>query len=818
MGRPKDATAGTFMKNLWQDLRYAVRILARAPGLTALAVVSLALGIGANGAIFSVVQAVLLNPVSVAQPDRLLFVWEQNFREGYRFPASPPDFIDWRSQNSTFEQMAAMLSGQINLTGTEQPERVAAEWVSANFFQVIGVRPSAGRTFLPGEERASGTRVAVLSYGLWQRRFGGDPNLIGKTIAVDGENTAVVGIMPRGFHFLNAELWRPLVFEPGWVKSRGSHFLLAIARLRPGVSLERARGDMDVIASRLASQYPDTNTGQGIQLTPVPEQLVQDVRPALLILLGSVALVLLIACANVANLLLTRASGRRREVAIRTALGAGRWRMIRQLLTESVLLALLAAVAGLVVATWAVDALVKLIPSNYVPNQQNIGINVPVLAFTLVLSILTGVVFGLAPVVTSLKLDLTESLKEGVRGATAGLARRRLQHTLVVSEIALSLILLIGSGLLAKSFLRLAKSDPGFQAENILTMELLLPPARYAKPQQQRTLYRGILERARNLPGVVAGGLISSLPLEGQSEYDSFSIEGRPDPAVLQDFPIANKRNATPDYFRVMRIPLRKGHLFTDTDTQSSPPVVVIDEATAKQYWPHEDPIGKRIAYFNIEGKRGGWVTIVGIVGSVKQGGMAESTSRSVYLPFWQEAGGEITIAVRSSRPSEKLTSAVTGEIRAVDPDLPVSKIRTMEDVVSGSVWRPRFAAQLLGIFALLALILAVVGTYGVMAYAVTQRTQEIGVRMALGAKQADMLRLVLVQAAKLTLAGVSVGLAGAFALTRVLSGLLYEVRASDPFIFTVASVALALVALIASCVPARRAARIDPLLALRYE
>jgi len=710
--------------------------------------------------------------------------------------------------------MAAIQAGAANMTGIQRPERVEVFDASANIFLVFGIQPQFGRGFVAEDEQA-GRRVVILDYGFWQRSFGGDRNVVGKTIALDGENHTIVGILPKQFNSLGRDLWKPLVYSPALVNARGSHSEIVLGRLKPQVSLREAQTEMDTIAQRLERAYPKTNTGFGVSLMPLSELLVQDLRPALLVLFAAVGLVLLIASANVASLFLARATGRQREVAVRIALGGRRSRIIRQLLTESLLLSCLAGLAGFVLAVWGADLLMKSLPESVRPSGVEIStLTGPVFAFTLSVSVLVGLLFGLAPAWRGSKFNLHQSLREGGRAGTTGVTRQRLRNTLAVAEVALSLMLLVGAGLLAESFLRLEKSNPGFRTDGILTMELSLPDVGHATDKQKATFFHNLLSNLRSLPGLSQAALTSSLPLQGHSAHNSFKIEGRPEVKSLRDLPIADKRLVSADYFSLMGIPVLRGRAFTEADNEAAPGVAIVDDSTASQYWPNQDPVGKRIRYFNEHLEMHPWLTVVGVVGSVKQNRIEEPASGSVYVPLVQSPDSDIALAVSGPVSARTLTDS----IRAIDRDLPVGKSRTIGEIVSEATGLERLAAQLVGLFALAALALAVIGAYGVIAYAVSQRTQEFGIRLALGASRPDLRRLVLRQGLSLTGAGIGIGLLAAINVTRLMSGMLFEVRSSDPLIYGAAALILAVVAMLACYVPARRAARVDPMVALRYE
>ena len=800
------------MHNLWQDLRYGFRTMLRNPGVTAVAVIALALGIGANTAIFSVVNAALLRPLPFEEPDRLVAIFETFLPSG-QGTVSVPDLKDWREQNQAFDHIEVYWAESFNLLGGESPERIPGASVSAGFFKMLGVKASFGRTFLEGEDQPESSRVAVLSHGLWQRSFAGDLNLIGKTIKLNGESFTVVGIMPPGFRFPTPQIqaWAPLILRGGPAANRGSHYLSAVGRLKPGVTVEQAQAQMDSIARRLEKQYPGSNTGRGVKLIPLQEQLVQNIRPALYVLLGAVGFLLLIACANVANLLLARAAARQREIAIRTSLGAGRWRLVRQLLTESLLLAVVGGVLGVLVALWGVDVLASLAPDN-LPQISRIRVDGWVLGFTIAVSMLTGLVFGLAPAFKASRPDFTQVLK------VSASSRLRLSASrfLVVAEIGMALVLLIGAGLLIKSFMRLNQVDPGFRPQHVLTMKINLPKAKYSTPQSAVGFYRQVLERVGGLPGVEAAGMVTFLPLQDWGLNGDFSIEGRP-PFPPNQQPLAEYREVSPDYFRALGIPLLKGRYFTGQDVAGAPPGVIINQRMARRFWPNEDPIGQRLRFHGPEG-----IPIVGVVGNVKQSGLDGSTRFEIYVPYsqspWLPFNLGMSLVVRTASDPSALTAAVRHEILGVDPEQPVYRVKTMEKVIADSVAPRRFYMLLLGAFAGVAMALAAIGIYGVMFYAVRQRTQEIGIRMALGAQQRDVLQMVVGEGLLLAVAGVGAGLAAASALTRVLASFLFGVSARDLPTFAAISVLLIGVATVACYLPARRAAKVDPMVALRYE
>jgi predicted permease len=812
------------MSTLVQDLRYALRLLRKTPAFTAVAVLALALGIGANTAIFSVVDAVLLRPLPYENPDHLVKIWTQFV--GIGLPnnqnwISAPEFVDFRTLSKSFSHIAAISDDSFNIAAGGLPERVEGAEVSSSFFPLLGVQAKLGRVFLPEEEQPGRDNVALLSEGLWRRRFGADPNLVGRKLTINGRSFQVVGILPRGFQYpADAELWAPLAFSnddlsPG---NRGSHGLQVLARVKPELSLALARSDMNAVARRMVEMHPEYPYQQyrfGLIVTPLLEEMVGNVKTALWILMGAVGFVLLIACANVANLLLARASAREREIAIRTAMGAGRARLARQLLTESVILGLLGGVAGLVLAAWGLGVLATISAASF-PRVADARLDGGVLAFTMLISIGTGLLFGLAPIFQVSRVT-HESLKEGGRGSTAGRASQSLRRTLVVAEIALSLVLLAASGLLLKSFLRLMEVDPGFRPDGVLTMRIALPDAKYPQPPRIRAFYREVAERVSKLPGVEAAGLVSALPLSGSGSSGTITVDSR---AVSGNdaSPEADLRPATPGYFKAMGISLVGGRYFDERDTGTAAPVAIIDETMARTYWPNEDAVGKRLKRGDAQSTNP-WMTIVGVVRHVRYRTLEEYSRVTLYWPHAQDPRSSMSLAIRTSSPDPyTLAATVQREILAVDPDQPVYKVRTMPELMADSVARRRLAMLLLAIFAGAALALAAVGIYGVMSYSVQQRAHEMGIRMALGASRANVLQLVLGQCLSLTLVGVALGLAGSLIMAGLISSLLYHVKSRDPVTFALVALVLTVVALMASYLPARRATKVDPVVSLRYE
>jgi len=807
-----------------EDLKYGLRVLARRPGFTLVAALTLALGIGATTAIFSVVNAVLLRPLPFADPDRLVVALHDGAN-----PVSPADFADWRDQSQVLSDLTAVEIWGPYLAGPDRREQMGAVRATAGLFDMLGTAPLLGRTFQAGEDRPGAAPVVVLSHGLWQRRFGGDTGIVGQRLALDGVSYEVIGVMPPEFQFplfwaMKAEMWGPLALADR-TGARASRSLRVFGRLKPGVTLGQAQAEMGAIARRLAEAYPRTNAGLGVTVLPLHQKVVGGVRPLLLVLLGAVGCVLLISCVNVANLLLVRASGRNREMAVRQALGASRLRLARQMLTESLLLSGLGGAAGLALAFWATQALTANLPAETLPRQQAIGLDGRALAFTTLMALLTGLVFGLAPALQAGRADLNSGLKEGGRDAAGGGRARRVRSLLVVAEVALALVLLIGAGLMIRSFAQLQRVDPGFDPSNLLTMTVSVTGSQHAEGPRRAAFFGELLDRVRALPGAESASAINHLPLGGDVWGTRFTIEGRPAPAP-GEVPGATFRVTRPDYFRVMRIPLRAGRDFTEQDDERAPGVAIVNETLARLHWPGEDALGRRIKLGSPEAD-GRWLTVVGVAKDVKQAEWAAAPRAELYQPYLQAAEylrrpaphvSYLTLVVRAAGDPMRLAPAVEREVRALDKDAPVAEVATMESVIARKMWQPRLSMFLLGSFAALAVALAAVGIYGVMSYAVAQRTHELGLRMALGAEPRRVLRLVLAQGLKLALAGVGLGLLSAYALTRVMGSLLYGVSATDPVTFAGVAVLLALVALLACYVPALRATRVDPLVALRHE
>jgi predicted permease len=808
---------------LLQDLRYGARMLVKSPGFTLVVVLALALGIGANSAIFSVVNSVLLRPLAFNEPQRLMMVWgaSRNGGGADRIVLSVPDMQDLRSQSQTLEYVVPYYSSGTTFSSGEDAERIFGAVSTADLFPALGVKPLMGRVFTSEEDVPGGPSVVVISQNLWQRAFGSDPAIVGKEIKLGNKQTTVVGVMPASFRFPvqgeRPDYWQPISTSPSYIankEKRDTRSIRVIARLKPGVTREQANEELATISRRLEEQYPDSNTGFAVSVTPLHEDLVGQVRPALLVILGAVGFVLLIACANVANLLLARAASRQKEIAIRTALGAGRLRIVRQLLTESLLLAVAGGGLGLLLATWGLDLLVAASPSD-LPRVGEIGLDMKVLLFTGVVSIVTGILFGLAPALQASRLDLNESLKEGSRGSTEGLRRNRLRSLLVVSEIALSLVLLIGAGLLIRSFVSLLNTSPGFDADAVLTVDLPLSRSKYPEAGQQVNFVQQLLQRTSGVPGVASVAAVNILPLSGNGRESSFTIEGRPEPPQGQD-PEAEASTITPDYFRAMGIPLMRGRAFNEGDKKDAPPVVIISDALARANFPGEDPLGKRLVIRDDMPA----FEIVGIVGDIRHEKLETETQPEYYLSFYQMPERQVNLIVRAASGAEpaSLQMSVRNAIKGLDKDQLIWEMKTMKQWRAESVARRRFNMMLLGIFASLALLLAAVGIYGVMSYTVTQRTHEIGIRIALGAQTRDVVRMVVVQGMTLALVGVGAGLLAALGVTRVMSSLLYGVTATDALTFVAVTLGLTGLALVACLIPALRATRVDPMTALRYE
>ena len=810
------------MSTLLRDLQYGLRMLARSPGSTVVAIIALALGIGANSAIFSVVNAVLLRPLPYKDASRLIVIWETKLSKGIlQEQVSPPDYRDWVEQQRVFEKIAALREQPAVLTGGQLPERVETALISPSAFELLGVKAGLGRTFLSEEAEPGRNRVALLSYGFWQRRFGGDSGILGKKAIVDGNSLTIVGVMPRDFRLLDtpSELWTPYTLDAKELSQRGFRTLRVIGRLKPGVSLEQASAEMRSIAGRIERQYGDTNTGYSTKIVALRDQLVGDIGPTLWTLLGAVVFVLLIACANVASLLLARAGSRDKEIVLRMALGANPARVLRQLLTESVLLALAGGLLGLALAAWGIAMLAQFGPAN-LPRLAEINIDWRVMAFTLTVSLATGIIFGLAPALLTVRTDLNSVLKASGRGNTGSRTRALWRNALVTSEIASCVVLLTGAGLLIRSFLQLEGVNPGFRPDHVLTMQIALPETRYSG-QKVALFYHQLVDRLHALAGVQYAGIARNLPLSGADASLNFVVENRPVESAAEQSR-AKYRAASADYFAALGIPLVRGRYFDGTDGEKTPAVVIINSTMARRFWPGEDPIGKRMKA-GFDGSQ--WCTIVGIVGDVKHTGLDAATNAEMYYHYLQIppelmgfVEGTMTLVLRTQAEPNSMVGTVRGEVQRLDPDLAVFNVKTMQDLVGGSLAQPRFRTLLLAVFSGMALILAATGLYGVIAYAVTQRTNELGVRMALGAQKSDVLKMVVGEGAQLAAIGIGIGLLVAFPLMRIISRLLFGVNAADPLTFAATSSLILVVALAASYLPALKAIKVDPLVALRHE
>jgi putative ABC transport system permease protein len=816
------------MKMLWSDFRYSLRVLRNSPGLSALAALSLAIGIGANSAIFSVVNAVLLRPLPYPEPERLVMVWEHHFQSGRdRARVAPNNFIDWQKSNRVFDEIAAVFALDTkNLSGAGEPEQVQCHRVSANFFPLLGVGAFLGRTFsqkedmphiVGTEEMPHGDRVVILSHGLWQRSFAGDREIVGKTVQLDRQSHTVIGVLPPGFRFMDqpADAWIPLGLDPAKdYRALFGRFLWVPARLKAGVSLQQAREELNVIAGQLQQQHPVFNAGWGANIVPLDKQVIGDIRLTLLVLFGAVGFVLMIACANVANLRLAQASAREKEVAIRASLGASRLRLIRLMLSENLVLAVLGAALGLLLAYWLVKVFVALAPRD-IPRLSEITLDGRVLGLTIFVSLMAGIISGLAPAWHASKIDLNEALKEGGKSSVSGARGNRLRGLFIIAEFALALVLLICAGLMIRSFLSLQAVDLGFNPQNLLTMRLILPLPAYFEVKKRTAFFEQAIQGIEELPGVRSASAVNWLPFSGSGMNTFFMIEGRHSPDAV-DKPRADIRTVSSNYFKTMGIPLRMGRDFTKRDiTEKDAKVVIINETMARRFWPNESPLGRRIRINRPEYPPD---EIIGVVSDVKNSDFETEVLPTVYWPHhrWPSPFG--AILVRSTVDPTSLSAAVTRQIRSLDPEQSIAEVRTMEQVLWSSVARPRFNTLLLSVFAAVAFFLAAMGIYGVMSYAVTQRAHEVGIRMALGAQKRDVLKLIIRHGIMLTLIGVGVGLLASYALTRVLAGLLYGVKPTDPATFIGVPLLLSAVALLACYIPARRATKVDPMTTLRHQ
>src|SRR5690348_4041962 len=821
------------LETIWQDLRYGARLLRKSPGFTFVAIATLALGIGANTVIFSVVNAVILRPLPFPNPQQLVIVWESdNNRKIPRGTAPPADFLDWRSQNHVFQYMSAMQISSFNLTGTGVPQQLQGIRVSPDFFDMLGVKPSLGRTFLADEEQPGHDRSVILSHELWTSTFGSSPSIVGKNITISDTSYTVVGVLPAGFNLLGRsarfDLWLPLSFPPEVIR-RDNPSVIAFARMKPGVTIEQARADMRTITSRLSMEYPKTNQGVGCLVGSMHYELARSPREPLLIILGAVGLVLLIACANVASLLLSRAAVRRREVSIRAAMGAKRSRLIWQMLTESILLGLAGGSAGLLLAYGGLKILPAILPPpgalGELPHVNWIGLNWTVLSFTVGIALLTGIIFGLVPAFQSSRPDLNESLKESGRSTSGGVESRLARNSLVVFEVGISLVLLIGAVTLIRGFRGLLDTNPGFNPKNVLSMQVWLPYDRYQNTALARTLFQHVIEKMRALPGVESASAVNFLPLSGWTDITNLDIEGQALTSTRAEFN-AHYQIIDPLYFQTMQIPVMKGRAFSEGDGGQAPLVAIINQSMAQDYWQGKDPIGQHIRIHLQESKNlpwrpegtDNWVTIVGVVGDIQNLEWSDNPVRVVYLPYLQEPSRLMSLVLRTSVPPLSLAQSVREIVADQDQQQPVTSISTMEDVRSATTSPQALDSTLLGFFAALALILAAIGIYGVISYSVEQRTHEIGIRLALGAQPRDVLRLVVSQGLRIAIIGAGFGIVVAYVVTRLLANSFFGIHAVDPTAAGVSVLVLLLVAAVACYIPARRAAAVDPLQALRYE
>ena len=823
------------MGTLLQDLRFGFRLLLKNPGFSAVAILALALGIGANTAIFSVVDAVLFRPLPFERPNSLVAVWERDLKKGEDHDSvMAGNFVDWKNRSQIFEAMSAHAGGSVNLTGLAEPERIRGARVSAGLFPLLGITPQVGRVFSPDEDQPGHQRVVIIGDRLWRSKFGGDPEVVGRWITLNNQDYEVVGVMPAGFALpLNedSEIWTPLVFTNEELTHRNSHYLKVLARLKPDVSLEQANAEMTSLAAQLETEYPKSNDGTGAAVFSLHSEIVGDVKRPLLIFLGAVAFILLIACANVANLMLARAASRQREIAVRIALGASRWRLVRQMLIESVVLALAGGAAGLLLSLWGIEFLSAAAEGMSAPRARSIGLDGRVLLFTFGASVLTGLIFGSVPALQASKPDLNDALKEGGR-SSGSLRRNRTRNLLVASEMALAFVLLVGAGLLINSFLKLRAVDPGLKPGNVLTMNITLPRQKYAKSEQVISFHRQLLEQVAAVPGVETVGSVTALPYGGSTNSFGYTIES---PVSGDQTTSIISQLASAHFFRAIGIPMLGGREFNEGDVDGAAPVVIVSDALAKRFWPDQEPLGRRIKWGNKE-FGSPWMTVVGVVGDVRQRGLDTQPRPTLYVPSLQlgepikmqvgitlrdlmtDDARSIELVVRSTSGVAGLQNAVRAAVWNVDPNQPVVRIKTMEQILADTMIVQRFSTSLLAGFAGIALALAAAGIYGVISYSVTQRTHEIGIRMALGADQRDVLRLVVGQGMVPALIGLGVGIAGAIGLTRFMRSLLFNVSVTDPITFGVIGFLLFVVAVAACYLPARRAARVDPMIALRCE
>ena len=809
------------MQSFLQDISYGIRMLKKNPGVTILAIVALALGIGVNTAIFSVADAFLLRPVPYPNLDRVVTLYEtvpqRNIDDN---AASPADFDDWKKQTKSFDRLAAFQWYSVNLTGEGNPQRVQAFLVSQNFFDTLSEQPVLGRAFLPEEEQPGKDHEVILTNGLWERRYGSDRNVVGKSIQIDRESYTVVGVMGKDFKYpFSVELWMPLAMDAKEKAIRKSHYLFTLGQLKPGASVSQARAELVAINSRLSTEYPQTNKGWGVRVLPFRQAVSGDLtRQYTLLLMGAVGFVLLIACANIANLQLARAANRQKEIALRSAMGATRWRVIRQLLTESILMALAGGAAGLMVAQWAIDLILSNMPpdvAQYVAGWQEIRLDSRAFLFTLAIAIVAGILSGLAPALQSSKTDINEALKEGGHGSSAGRKRHFVRNVLVVAEISMSVILLVGAGLLVKGFRALINVNQNFEPNSLLTFRTSLPAAKYTSPQKISAFYDETLRQLQSLPGVKSASLVTSVPYSNSYSSDTFSIEGRMFP--VGEIPTATSETVSSNYLQTMHIPLLRGREFQESDNADSPHVAIISQVLAQRYWPTENPLGKRIK-FGSEDSKNSWAEIVGVSGEVKYNWISSGQEPTIYLPYLQHPVGYSQFALRMSGDPNSFTSAVRSRIANVDPEQPISEVKPLNQVIHESVVGIAYVAVMMAVLGVIALLLSAVGVFGVMAYSVTERTREFGIRVAFGAQQKDVLRIVFHRGMILTGIGMAIGLPISLAMSQLMASLLYGVSASDPIIFSGVTILLAGIALLACYIPARRAMQVDPMIALRYE
>jgi putative ABC transport system permease protein len=815
------------MTGLLQDLRYAMRQLRKAPGFAAVAVITLALGIGANTAIFSVVNGVLLQSLPFKDADRLVRIWHvppaKSFPGMKTFSVSAANYLDWQKQNDVFEKMAIYSYHGFTLTGGDKAEQLDGTAVSADFFSTLGVQPEIGRALSPDEDQLGRANVVVLSHRLWQEHFGSNRDIVGRNITLDGGTYLVAGVMPASFRIPDyAQMWTPMAWTDKEKAVRGEHHYSVVARLKPGVDVKQAQSEMNIISNRLEQAYPEDDKGWGAVVTPLHDDLVSDVRPALLVLLGAVGFILLIACVNVANLSLARTFSRQKEIAIRTALGASSARVVRQILSENVVLALLGGALGLSYAHFGIRLIMAFLAGK-LPQSMSAGIDIKVLAFTAAISVATGVLAGILPALHLSRGNVNQALKQGLGRTDSDSGGNRMRSTLVIVEVSLSLVLLIGAGLMIRSFQFLREVNPGFESHGVLTLTAAVSREKFSTPLQQVSFYERVLERVRALPGVVSAGVVDDVPLDGNGSHQPIAVEGRP-VVPMAEQPEVDVRLASAGYMSSLRIPILRGRDFDSNDVASRPPTILISASLARQFWPNEDPIGKHITLTFLPGIAR---EIVGVVGDVKLDGLDQTRpAAALYLPLdqlgtpgkadWQSF--PMSVVVRSNGNPASLASAVTNVIHEIDRDVPVRDVLTMDELVTTSLSQPRFNLLLMGAFAVLAVLLAAIGIYSVLSYSVRRRVQEIGIRLALGARLSDVLRMIVMEGMKPTLLGVTLGIVGALALARVMSTLVYGVKPTDPITFLAVAVLLALVALFATIVPAYRAAKVDPMVALRYE